>query len=234
MEDAYVIGHRTKEEHGRDGIVVGSQRVNINTKDLAMEYKYQLVMSKHAKLGHCVKYMTEFPVTRNGLIPIGTPLSATHFTPGQFVDVRARSRDKGFQGVVKRWGFKGQSATHGTSLAHRSPGSIGCRKTPGRVLKGKKMAGHMGDQNVTVHNLQVVKVDKQLNLIYVRGTVPGPKEACVRIADAVFKKYTQFNPYVNPPPFPTRTSEEILALPDVQELEKEGEDPVARAYNMNS
>lgn len=104
---------------------------------------------------------------------VGSELTVSAFSDGQFVDVTGQSRGKGFQGVIKRWNFSAQDATHGNSLSHRAPGSIGQNQSPGRVFKGKKMAGHMGDEQVTVQNLQVVRVDVERNLLLVRGAVPG-------------------------------------------------------------
>ena len=104
---------------------------------------------------------------------VGSELTVSTFSDGQLVDVTGQSRGKGFQGVIKRWNFSAQDATHGNSLSHRAPGSIGQNQSPGRVFKGKKMAGHMGDEQVTVHNLQVVRVDVERNLLLVRGAVPG-------------------------------------------------------------
>jgi len=104
---------------------------------------------------------------------VGAELTVSAFSDGQYVDVTGQSRGKGFQGVIKRWNFSAQDATHGNSLSHRAPGSIGQNQSPGRVFKGKKMAGHMGDECVTVQNLQVVRVDAERNLLLVRGAVPG-------------------------------------------------------------
>ncbi len=104
---------------------------------------------------------------------VGAELTVSAFSDGQYVDITGHSRGKGFQGVIKRWNFSMQDATHGNSLSHRAPGSIGQNQSPGRVFKGKKMAGHMGDERVTVQNLQVVRVDAERNLLLVRGAVPG-------------------------------------------------------------
>lgn len=104
---------------------------------------------------------------------VGAEITVAHFEAGQMVDVSGVSRGKGFQGGVKRWGFSMQDATHGNSLSHRAPGSIGQRQTPGRVFKGKKMAGHMGAERVTVQTLEVVRVDVERNLLLIRGAVPG-------------------------------------------------------------
>ncbi len=104
---------------------------------------------------------------------VGGQLTVESFEPGQMVDVTGTSKGKGFQGVIKRWNFSTQDATHGNSLSHRAPGSIGQNQSPGRVFKGKKMAGHMGSERVTVQNLQVVRVDAERNLLLIRGAVPG-------------------------------------------------------------
>ncbi|CAD6564165.1 MAG: 54S ribosomal protein L9, mitochondrial [Tremellales sp. Tagirdzhanova-0007] len=143
------------------------------------------------QLGHFVKAgvspkykVQEFRVTEDAILPVGTELSAGHFVPGQYVDVTATSIGKGFQGVMKRHGFRGQPATHGTSLAHRSAGSTGQSQDPGRVLPGKKMAGHMGHVTRTTGNLLVHRIDLALNLIFVRGCVPGPDDAFIAVKDA--------------------------------------------------
>ena len=104
---------------------------------------------------------------------IGVELTVERFEQGQKVDVAGRSKGKGFQGVIKRWNFSTQDATHGNSLSHRAPGSIGQCQTPGRVFKGKKMSGHMGDERVTTQGLEVVRVDAERNLLLIRGAVPG-------------------------------------------------------------
>jgi large subunit ribosomal protein L3 len=104
---------------------------------------------------------------------VGSELTVERFEQGQKVDVAGRSKGKGFQGVVKRWNFRTQDATHGNSLSHRAPGSIGQCQTPGRVFKGKKMSGHMGDERVTTQGLEVVRVDVKRNLLLIKGAVPG-------------------------------------------------------------
>ncbi|HSC68473.1 MAG TPA: 50S ribosomal protein L3 [Cellvibrio sp.] len=116
---------------------------------------------------------------------VGSELTVAAFADGQMVDITGRSRGKGFQGVIKRWNFSMQDATHGNSLSHRAPGSIGQNQSPGRVFKGKKMAGHMGDEQVTVQNLQVVRVDAERNLLLIRGSVPGAPGGDVLVRPAV-------------------------------------------------
>lgn len=116
---------------------------------------------------------------------VGSELTVERFEQGQKVDVAGRSKGKGFQGAVKRWNFSMQDATHGNSLSHRAPGSIGQCQTPGRVFKGKKMAGHMGDKKRTLQNLSVVRLDEERNLLLVKGSVPGATGCDVVVRPAV-------------------------------------------------
>lgn len=120
-------------------------------------------------------------------VEVGTEITVERFAEGQFVDVTGTSKGKGFAGVVKRHNFRTQDASHGNSLSHRAPGSIGQCQTPGRVFKGKRMAGHMGAERVTVQNLQVVRVDAERNLLLIRGAVPGAPGGHVLIRPSVKK-----------------------------------------------
>jgi len=115
----------------------------------------------------------------------GAELKVDQFEAGQKVDVTGTSKGKGFAGVIKRYNFAMQDATHGNSLSHRAPGSIGQCQTPGRVFKGKKMAGHMGDERVTTQNLEVVSIDEERNLLLIKGAVPGAKNGQVAVRPAV-------------------------------------------------
>ena len=115
----------------------------------------------------------------------GSELTVEQFETGQMVDVTGTSKGKGFAGVVKRYNFAMQDATHGNSLSHRAPGSIGQCQTPGRVFKGKKMAGHMGDERVTTQNLEVVSIDTERNLLLIKGAVPGAAGGQVSVRPAV-------------------------------------------------
>jgi large subunit ribosomal protein L3 len=129
--------------------------------------------------------MVEFRVAEDALIAVGAEISADHFVAGQYVDVSGHTQGKGFAGAMKRWGFGGLRATHGVSVSHRSHGSTGQRQDPGKVFKGKKMAGHMGDRQRTQQNLEVVSTDIERGLIFVRGSVPGSKGAWLTIKDSV-------------------------------------------------
>ena len=128
----------------------------------------------------------EFRLEDSDEVPeVGAEITVETFAAGQKVDVAGKSKGKGFQGAVKRWNFSMQDATHGNSLSHRSAGSIGQCQTPGRVFKGKKMAGHMGDANVTTQGLEVVRVDSERNLLLIKGAVPGAPGGDVIIRPAV-------------------------------------------------
>src|SRR6056297_3258379 len=116
---------------------------------------------------------------------VGAELTVSRFEAGQKVDVAGKSKGKGFQGVIKRWNFSMQDATHGNSLSHRAPGSIGQCQTPGRVFKGKKMSGQMGNANVTVQGLEIVRVDAERNLLLIKGAVPGAPGGDVIVRPAV-------------------------------------------------
>ena len=131
----------------------------------------------------------EFRVSEEGLtdIEIGKELSVDIFEEGQFVDVSGISKGKGFAGTVKRWNFATQDATHGNSLAHRKPGSIGQCQTPGRVWKGKKMSGHMGNVKKTIQNLKIIKIDGENKLILVKGSIPGPSGSIIFIKPSIKK-----------------------------------------------
>lgn len=121
------------------------------------------------------------------MLDTGSKIGFELFEEGQFVDVSGVSIGKGFAGVVKRYNFRTQDATHGNSLSHRAPGSIGQNQTPGRVFKGKKMSGHMGAEKVTIQNLKITAINKDLNLIMIKGAVPGPKGSRVVIRASVKK-----------------------------------------------
>ena len=129
--------------------------------------------------------LAEFRVSPDNLIEVGAEITADHFVKGQHVDVTGTNQGKGFQGAMKRWNFAGLRATHGVSVTHRSHGSTGQRQDPGKVFKGKKMAGHMGNVRVTTLNLEVVETDKERGLVLVRGAVPGTKGGWVLVRDAV-------------------------------------------------
>jgi len=130
----------------------------------------------------------EFRVSDDMLLEVGAEISADHFVSGQKVDISGLTKGKGFAGAMKRWNFGGLEASHGVSVSHRSHGSTGQRQDPGRVFKGKKMAGHLGMERVTTQNLEIVRTDAERGLILVKGAVPGADNSWVEIRDAVKAK----------------------------------------------
>ena len=129
----------------------------------------------------------EFRVTSDEIadLEVGNDLFLEQFEEGQSVDVSGTSKGKGFQGTVKRWNFQMQDATHGNSISHRAPGSIGQCQTPGKVWKGKKMSGHMGDERKTVQNLKITSIDQENNLLLVKGPIPGSRGSDVILKPAI-------------------------------------------------
>jgi large subunit ribosomal protein L3 len=148
--------------------------------------KPQLVAMQKAGV-KAFRKVVEFRVSEDCLIPVGTELSAGHFIAGQFIDAQGTTKGKGFQGAMKRYNFAGLEASHGVLKAHRSLGSTGQRELPGRVFKGKKMPGQMGNETLTVQNLKVFGVDAAENLVFVEGAVPGANGTFVMVTDAVKK-----------------------------------------------
>ncbi len=157
-------------------ITVGERRVSRVSKPMAGHF---------AKANTAAgRRVSEFRF-EEGEFAAGSEITVSIFEAGQFVDVTGQSKGKGFAGTIKRWNFRGQDATHGNSVSHRVPGSIGQCQTPGRVFKGKKMAGHMGAEQVTVQTLEVVRVDAERNLLLIRGPVPGAPGSDVIVRPAV-------------------------------------------------
>ncbi|ARB47117.1 50S ribosomal protein L3 [Alloalcanivorax xenomutans] len=172
---------KTEETDGYEAVqvTVGERRATRVTKPMAGHF---------AKAGvEAGRTVGEFRAPA-GDLQVGGELTLEVFEAGQIVDVTGSSKGKGFAGTVKRWNFRTQDATHGNSLSHRAPGSIGQNQTPGRVFKGKKMAGHMGAERVTVQNLEVVRVDVEKNLLLVKGAVPGAAGGDVIVIPAVKAK----------------------------------------------
>ena len=176
-----VVAVKTQEKDGYTSVQLGCGAVK--AKNLSKPLKgYFAKANVEPK-----KKLAEFRVSEDCLLSVGDKLSVEHFVAGQFVDVCGTSVGKGFAGVMKRHNFAGLEATHGVSISHRSHGSTGQRQDPGKVFKGKKMAGHMGAERVTVQNLKVVSVNADKGLIMVKGGVPGSENGWVYITDAVKK-----------------------------------------------
>ena len=182
LDNVQVVAHRTNDKNGYTALQLGAgtRKPSRLTKAARQNFAVAQVEPK--------RKLVEFRVSADNLIEVGAEITADHFVPGQFVDVTGTNQGKGFQGAMKRWNFGGLRATHGVSLSHRSLGSTGQRQDPGKVFKGKKMAGHMGDERVTTQNLVVVKTDVDRGLLMVRGAVPGSKGGWVLVRDAVLKQ----------------------------------------------
>jgi large subunit ribosomal protein L3 len=179
LDHCQVVGHRTSEKNGYTALQLGAGRPKVKRMSRAARGHFAVVNVEPKRK------LAEFRVSPDNLIEVGAEITADHFVEGQYVDVSGTSIGKGFAGAMKRHGFGGLRASHGVSVSHRSHGSTGQRQDPGKVFKGKKMAGHMGDVSVTTQNLRVVKTDPERGLIMIRGAVPGAKGGWVLLRDAV-------------------------------------------------
>ena len=181
VDNCQVVARRTEEREGYNAVQIGigAAKVKNVTKAMRGHFAKAKVEPK--------RRIAEFRVDPDALLDVGAELSVAHFIPGQFVDVTGTSIGKGFAGVMKRHGFSGLRASHGVSLSHRSAGSTGQCQDPGRVFKGKKMAGHMGAKRVTTQNLVVMAADAERGVILIKGAVPGCKGGFVLVRDAVKK-----------------------------------------------
>ena len=179
VENCQVVAARTEEKDGYSAIQlgVGSRKLSRTTKPMRGHFSKANVAPK--------RKLAEFRVAPENTLEVGAELSAEHFVPGQKVDVTGTSIGKGFQGAMKRHNFGGLRASHGVSISHRAHGSTGQCQDPGKVFKGKKMAGHMGQTRVTTQNLEIVRTDAERGLVLVRGAVPGSRGGFVLIRDAV-------------------------------------------------
>ena len=179
IERCKVVAQRTEEKNGYTALQLGAGLAKVKNVTRAQRGHFAVAnVEPTAKLA-------EFRVSPEHLIDVGAEITANHFLEGQFVDVTGTSIGRGFAGSMKRHNFHGLRASHGVSVSHRSHGSTGQRQDPGKVFKGKKMAGHMGDERVTTQNLKVVKTDIDRGLVMVRGAVPGAKGGWVLLRDAV-------------------------------------------------
>ncbi|QIW96983.1 hypothetical protein AMS68_002501 [Peltaster fructicola] len=192
LDRCQVVSHKTMRKHGYWAVQIGSGTTESRNVSRPMRGHFA------AQEVPISRDLAEFRVRNEaGLIPVGTVITADLFHEGQCVDVRAITKGKGFAGGMKRHGFSGQPASHGTSLTHRAMGSAGASQGSGsRVLPGKRMAGRMGGERHTIQNLKVMKVDKENGIVVVSGPVPGPKKSIVHIQDALKK------PWAEAPTFP--------------------------------
>jgi large subunit ribosomal protein L3 len=216
VSECQVVAVRTEEKDGYTAVQLGAGRAKAKntTKPMRGHFAAAKVEPK--------RYVAEFRVSPDALIAVGAELSAEHFVPGQRVDVTGTSIGKGFAGVMKRHNFRGLRATHGVSVSHRSHGSTGNRQDPGRVFKGKKMAGHMGARQVTGQKLEVVSVDAENGLILIKGAVPGARQGWVLVSDAVKR------PAPDGLPFPAAVKGGAAAAPAAEQT---AETPAGEAKN---
>ncbi len=189
LDNCQVVDVKTSEKHGYNAVQLGwgTAKTKNVSKPMRGHYARAKVEPK--------RKLVEFRVSADGLLDVGAEITADHFIAGQRVDVTGVSIGKGFAGVMKRHNFKGLEASHGVSISHRSHGSTGNSQDPGRVWKGKKMAGQMGNKRATVQNLEVVSADIERGLVLVRGAVPGSKGGYVLVSDAVKDKMPEGAPF---------------------------------------
>ena len=189
LDNLQVVAQRTSDKDGYTAVQLGAGSPKVKRVSKAMRGHFA------ASKVEPKRKLVEFRVTADNLIDVGAEISAEHFLEGQKVDVSGTSIGKGFAGAMKRHNFGGLRASHGVSISHRSHGSTGQCQDPGKVFKGKKMAGHMGAARVTTQNLEVVKTDVERGLIMIKGAVPGSKGGWVTIKDAVKKKLPEGVPH---------------------------------------
>ena len=179
VDGVQVVAQRTQEKDGYTAVQlgIGTRKASRVNRALKGNYAKANVEPK--------RKLVEFRVGADKLLEVGAELAPSHFLAGQFVDVTGTTVGKGFAGAMKRWNFSGLEASHGVSVSHRSHGSTGQRQDPGRTFKNKKMAGHLGAEQVTIQNLQVVSVDDDQGYIFIKGAVPGNTGGYVLVRDAV-------------------------------------------------
>ncbi|MBC6438162.1 MAG: 50S ribosomal protein L3 [Rhodobacteraceae bacterium] len=183
LDKLQVVAQRTEGKDGYSAVQLGT--------GTARAKRVSAPMRGHFAAAHVApkRKLAEFRVDAQNMLDVGAEIIASHYSEGQYVDITGTSIGKGFAGAMKRHNFGGLRASHGVSINHRSHGSTGQCQNPGRVFKGKKMAGHMGAARVTTQNLQVVRTDSDRGMIMVKGAVPGTKGGWVTIKDAVKKPF---------------------------------------------
>ena len=211
LDKLQVVAQRTADQHGYTAVQLGAGTAKAKRTSKAMRGHFAVAKVEPKRK------VAEFRVDPDNLIGVGEEITADHYFEGQFVDVCGTSIGKGFAGAMKRHNFGGLRASHGVSISHRSHGSTGQCQDPGKVFKGKKMAGHMGAARVTTQNLQVVKTDADRGLIMIKGAVPGAKGGWVTVKDAVKK------PFPENAPLPAALKSAAAEAP-AAEAEKEAEE----------
>ena len=189
LDGVQVVAVRSADKDGYTALQLGagSAKVKRTSKAMRGHFAKANVLPK--------RKLAEFRVSEDAVVETGSTFSANHFVTGQKVDVVGTSHGKGFAGAMKRHNFGGLRASHGVSISHRSHGSTGQCQDPGKVFKGKKMAGHMGAVRVTTQNLEIVAVDDDMGVVLIEGAVPGPKNGWVLISDAIKKARPEEAPY---------------------------------------
>ena len=215
MDDVRVVAQKTEEKDGYTALQLGYGKAKVKRTSKAMRGHFA-----KAKVEPKRK-LAEFRVPAEALVEVGKEIRANHFVPGQYVDVAGTTIGKGFAGGMKRHNFGGLEATHGVSISHRSHGSTGQCQDPGRVFKGKKMAGHMGDVRCTAQNLEVVRIDEESNLILVKGAIPGSKNGYVYVSDAIKKALPTAAPF--PAGLAAEKAEETAVDKQVEEAVASGD-----------
>ena len=182
LDNLQVVAQRTADRDGYTAVQLGAGTAKAKRTTAGMRGHFARANVEPKRK------IAEFRVSPDNLIDVGAEITANHYLAGQYVDIAGTSIGKGFAGAMKRWGFGGMRASHGVSISHRAHGSTGQRQDPGKVFKGKKMAGHMGNVRRTVQNLVVVRVDAERNLLLIKGAVPGHAGGQVVVRPAIKQK----------------------------------------------
>jgi large subunit ribosomal protein L3 len=205
VDGCRVIAQRTKERDGYTAVQLGVGKAKV--KNVTKPMRGHFAKSKVEP----ARKLAEFRVSEDALLDVGAEIAADHFVVGQFVDIAGTTIGRGFAGVIKRHNFGGLEASHGVSVSHRSHGSTGQRQDPGKVFKGKHMAGHMGDVRATAQNLKVLGTDPEKGLIFVKGAVPGSDGGYLLVSDAKKKRAPKDLP------FPAKLRGSPAAAPEAKE-----------------
>lgn len=219
VDTCQVVAVRTEEKDGYTAVQLGAGAAKVNRTSKAMRGHFAKAKVEPKKK------VVEFRVSQECLLEPGSELSAKHFIVGQKVDVAGVTKGRGFQGAMKRHNFRGLEASHGVSISHRSHGSTGQCQDPGRVFKGKKMAGHMGDARMTQQSLTVVATDEDRGLIMVKGSVPGAEGCWLEVRDAIKVKL----PEGLPMPAGLKADASQVAAPAEETAPAEAEDAAVSA-----
>ncbi len=218
VEDCQVVAVRTPEKEGYTAVQLGAGKAKAKNTSKAMRGHFAKAKVEPKRR------LAEFRVDADAMLDVGAELTADHFIPGQYVDVTGTSIGKGFAGAMKRHGFAGLRASHGVSISHRSHGSTGQCQDPGRVFKGKKMAGHLGAARVTTLNLEVVGSDAEQGLLLVKGAIPGARQGWVLVRDAVKRNLPEGVPFPAAVRGGAAAAAEAEVAPEATEVAPEGND----------